>query len=168
MPTIDSLKQKQAFLKVLIFSLVTIMIWVGFSIFRSQNTTSISPELLALAVPLNPNINLNVINTIKNKRQFTDNELSSFTIYKLVQLPGGQQQIVSSNPITGTVTPNPNTTGTQAPSTFNPGGTSPLGGLTTSPSPTPTLSLPITPPASPAPSGAAQPPQASASTPTAP
>lgn len=94
--SLSDLRQKQAFLKVLIFSLVTVIIWVGFSIFRSQNKTAISPELLQLAVPLNPNINAETLNSIKAKKKFTQEEIAIFPIYRIVISATGEESIVSN------------------------------------------------------------------------
>lgn len=90
---IQILQQKQGFLRLLIFSLVTVMIWVGFSLFLSQQQTEISPELQALAKPLNPNIHLEVINQIQGKRAFSDSELQNFPILRVIHTPGGTESI---------------------------------------------------------------------------
>lgn len=91
---IASLKQKQGLLRILIFSLVTIMIWVGFSIFHSQNTTAISPDLLKLAEPLNPNINVDALQRIEQKRSFGPNDLANFPINRIVVQTDGTEQVV--------------------------------------------------------------------------
>jgi hypothetical protein len=118
MISLNNLKQKQAFLKVLIFSLVTVMIWVGFSIFRSQNKTNVAQDLQTLALPLNPNISIDIVNKIKNKRSFSDEELSNFTIYKLVQTKTGEQVVTTGSLISPTLalpSPEPATSATPSP-----------------------------------------------------
>ncbi len=91
--TLKSLNNQQNFLRILIFSVVTIMIWIGFTIFRTQQTTQISPELQQMALPLTPTISLDVIDRIDQKKTYTDQELSSFPIYALQTDSSGAQSI---------------------------------------------------------------------------
>ncbi len=93
---IKKLQQKQALLRALIFSFVTIIIWIGFSIFRTQQTTGISPELLKLAEPINPNIDITVLDRLEAKRSFTTAELTNFPINRLI-VENGIEKIVRSN-----------------------------------------------------------------------
>ena len=90
---IQILQQKQGFLRLLVFSLVTVMIWVGVSLFLSQQQTGISPELQALAKPLNPNIHLEVINQIQQKRAFSDADLQNFQILHVIHKSDGSESI---------------------------------------------------------------------------
>ena len=90
---IQILQQKQGFLRLLIFSLATVMIWVGFSLFLSQQQTGVSPELQALAKPLNPNIHLESINQIQQKRAFTDTDLQGFQILHVIHNQDGSESI---------------------------------------------------------------------------
>lgn len=78
-----ALYANQKLLTVLVFSLVTVLVWVGASLFRSQRKTSISPELQELAAPLNPSINAEILTEIEQKRQFSPSELADFPIYVL-------------------------------------------------------------------------------------
>lgn len=90
---IKILQQKQGFLRLLIFSLATVMIWVGFSLFLSQQHTGISPELQVLAKPLNPNIHLEVIGQIQQKRAFSDTDLQNFQILHVIHNSDGSESI---------------------------------------------------------------------------
>lgn len=81
---LKTLRYKQQLLAILIFSLVCVGLWVLASLARSQQTTKIDPELQRLARPLNPNINETVLQQLEQKRRFTDSELSSFPIYKIL------------------------------------------------------------------------------------
>jgi hypothetical protein len=92
---LHGLKQKQAFLRILIFSLVTVIIWVGLSIFRTQQQTSVSSELQKLSEPLNPNINTTVLDRIEQKRVYSAEELTNFTIYRIVVDKNGKEEIVT-------------------------------------------------------------------------
>jgi len=107
---LTGLKQKQGLLRILVFSLATIFIWIIYSLFHSQNTTEISPELLKLAEPLNPNINIDVLQRIEQKKVYSDTELSSFPINRVVLQSDGSEQIVrgfgtASLPIVSVSTP---------------------------------------------------------------
>ncbi len=78
------LYRKQKILGVLIFSFVTIVVWVSLNLFSSQTKTSISPELQLLAKPLTPTLNQEVIETIENKRVYDESQLQSFPIFKVI------------------------------------------------------------------------------------
>lgn len=81
---LSALRLSQQVLIILIFSLVTIVIWIGLSIFSSQKKTAISAESQSLATPLNPSLNLQVLDQIEQKRVYTPNELADFPIYLLI------------------------------------------------------------------------------------
>lgn len=102
---LKSLQQKQIFLRILIFSFATVLVWVGFSLVLSQQQTGISPELQKLAVPLNPNIHLEIVDQIQQKRAFTDQELQNFPVLRVVHNSNGTDSIT-----TGEVAPVPTPT----------------------------------------------------------
>ena len=89
----------------MIFTLVTIMIWVGLSIFQTQQRTGISEELQQLALPLNPNINTEVLNRINQKRSYSPEELADFPVYRLTRDAEGNDKIVTTLPATPAPTP---------------------------------------------------------------
>lgn len=106
---LTSLQRNQTFLKILIFTLVTVIIWVGMTLFSTQRSTEISPELIKLSEPLNPNINLTVIEQVEQKRSFSPEELADFPIYSLSISKTGEEQLVifnasdrSKRPLSGT------------------------------------------------------------------
>lgn len=82
----------------MIFTLVTAMIWVGVSLFRSQQRTGIPIELQNLAKPLNPNINTQVIERIEKKRGYSPSELANFPVYRLIRLKNGQDVVSTELP----------------------------------------------------------------------
>jgi hypothetical protein len=84
------LRIKQRVLYLLIFSFVTVLVWVGGSLFSSQSKSGISAELKNLAKPLNPVINVDLIREMGQKKHFTDQELESFQIYKLLKTKDGR------------------------------------------------------------------------------
>jgi hypothetical protein len=108
---ISRLQKQQGLLRVLIFSFVTVMVWIGFSLFQSQQHTGISPELQKMAVPLNPNIDLTVIERIRQKRSFSPQELQNFPIYKIIQTHEGEVIVTDKSQVPGeTPTPTPSAT----------------------------------------------------------
>lgn len=92
---LQSLRRNQYFLYFMIFSLVTIVIWVGIGLLNSQKRTQISPELKKLATPLNPNLDLQVILELESLRAYNAAELRDFPIYKLLINKDGTQEIVT-------------------------------------------------------------------------
>jgi hypothetical protein len=92
---LSGLRIKQQALYVMIFSFVTVVVWISGSLFRSQKRTGISPDLLQLAVPLSPTINVDVIDRIEQSTVYSDQELYDFQIYKLIKSKDGRiQQVV--------------------------------------------------------------------------
>ncbi len=89
---LQQLRRNQQLLYVLLFSLVTVVIWVGVGLFSSQRSSRIDPYLLTIARPLNPNINEEIITEIEGKRHYSQAELSEFTIFKLLKTQDGKQQ----------------------------------------------------------------------------
>jgi hypothetical protein len=96
--TVDTLKHKQWFLRILIFSLVTAMIWVGVSLFRSQQKTAIPEDLLNLAKPLNPNIDTATLSRIEEKKSYSAEELQNFPVYRVIRLKNGEEKVVTQIP----------------------------------------------------------------------
>jgi len=91
---LSSLRIKQQALYILIFSFVTVVIWISGSLFRSQTKTGIAPDLLELATPLSPTINVDLINRIEQSSNYSDQDLSKFQIYKLIKSKDGSTQRV--------------------------------------------------------------------------
>lgn len=73
---------------------VLIIFWVGGSLLSSQNKSEISAELRKLALPLNPNIDVQVLSVIQNKRVYNDSSLSNFPIYMVIRSDDGKTQQV--------------------------------------------------------------------------
>lgn len=104
---LNNLQHRQQLLYILLFSFATVIVWIGVSLLSSQQDTGIPPEIQLLATPLNPTINLDVLTDIRNKRAYTDDELRSFPIYKIVsdRQGGGTQVIDISQPTPVETTP---------------------------------------------------------------
>lgn len=87
-----SLRLKKQALYILIFSFVTVLVWVGGSLFSSQSKSGIEPELKDLAESLNPVINIELVEEMEQKEYFNDEELGYFEIYKLIKSKDGRTQ----------------------------------------------------------------------------
>jgi hypothetical protein len=81
---LSHLYKRQQILQLATFTLVTIFIWIGFSLFRSQKKTSISAEQTLLSQPLTPSINTQVIESLEQKNHYTQEQLQDFPIYKIL------------------------------------------------------------------------------------
>ncbi len=81
---LSGLYRNQHLLGLLLFSLVTIIIWVSIGLITSQSKTSLPPELQKMAKSLNPTLNTEVLDQIEDKKTFSDEELRSFPIYRIL------------------------------------------------------------------------------------
>lgn len=81
----QNLQHKQQFLTIMLFSFVTIIVWISISLITSQKSTTISSELQRLALPLNPNINIDVITSLESQQAYDPSQLSNFPIYTLLK-----------------------------------------------------------------------------------
>jgi hypothetical protein len=81
---LSHLRHRQEILAILIFSLVTCLVWVSLELMTSQRKTTVSAELMKLAQPLTPTINNQVLNELQQKRHYAEAELSSFPIYRVI------------------------------------------------------------------------------------
>lgn len=94
-----NLQRNQHILYIGVFSVVAAIIWVGTSLFQSQHSSGIDPELQKLAEPLNPNINSFAVDRLEQRRSFSQEELADFPIYKL-ELEQEQADRVQAQPQT--------------------------------------------------------------------
>lgn len=78
---LEKLRQREDLLRIFIFTAFTVFCWVGFSIYLSQQRTKIPNEVRKLAIPLNPNIDVNSIQEIESRKYYEDQELNDFPIY---------------------------------------------------------------------------------------
>ncbi len=104
------LRQQQIFLKILVFSFFVVLIWIGVSVFQSQKKTALPSELVQMSTPLNPNIDLDAVSRIEQKRVYTASDLAQFSVIKLIKNANGQDQLSvssASSPSAATATPHP-------------------------------------------------------------
>jgi hypothetical protein len=80
----------------LVFTFVTVLVWVATSLLISQKKTGIDKELLNLSKPLIPNINEEIISEIESKKSYAQQELSNFPIYVVVKSLDGREQKVTT------------------------------------------------------------------------
>ncbi len=85
-------RRKQQLLYFFLFSFATVLVWIVISLITSQRKPGISTEQKLIAEPLNPNLNLEVIARLEQKRSYATEELVDFPIYKLVKSPDGREQ----------------------------------------------------------------------------
>lgn len=104
---LNNLQRRQQLLYILLFSFATVIVWIGVSLLTSQRRTGIPPEIQTLASPLNPAINTDVLVEMQGKRSYSDEELQSFPIYRIVVSRDGtpDQVIDISQPLSPDLSP---------------------------------------------------------------
>lgn len=118
---VNRLKANQQLLTILVLLFICMIFWIIVSLFSSQNSTKISPEVQQMAKPFNPTLDATVLDTLDGKRLLTDEELSSFPIFiiqrnltdqteTIVELNTGRS--IENSPVT-----TPPTTSTTQPTT---------------------------------------------------
>ncbi len=113
---IKKLQQNKQFLTIMILLFVSLLFWIIISLISSQTTKKISPELQKLSKPLTPVIDTDVFDVISQKKEYSQDELSAFTIFKVLLSRDGKTERVV--PIEVTIddlepesTPEPRTSG---------------------------------------------------------
>lgn len=91
---IKKLKQNKLFLTILILLFVSMLFWIIISLVSSQSSEKIPAELTLISKPLTPVIDTEILSTIEQKRVYTQDELSGFTIYKVIVSRDGRTQTV--------------------------------------------------------------------------
>lgn len=105
--TMQSLMLKKTLLYIGVSSLVIVMIWITLSTALSIKKTTIPSNLQEKTKPITPTIDIQTINQLKNRRVFTEAELSSFTISKEQKDENGKTVQVKSNESLPATTPTP-------------------------------------------------------------
>lgn len=90
------MKHKRQLLSIFILLLICIIGWGVITLFSSQKTSKIDPELVELAKPLSPVIDTEIFAILEQKRLFTDEELQKFAIYRIYVDAKAQKEIVIS------------------------------------------------------------------------
>lgn len=89
-----SLRTNRQFLTILILLFIASFFWIFISLLSSQSKTEVSKELTLLARPLIPTIDKEALQKIEKKRSYSADELSYFTIYKLLTTRDGRTEMI--------------------------------------------------------------------------
>jgi hypothetical protein len=81
---LEALRNREALFRILLFTLVTVVFWIGFSIFFSQQRTKVEPNTQEDTIPLNPYFNADILTELEARRAFFDPDLENFPIYDRV------------------------------------------------------------------------------------
>jgi hypothetical protein len=84
------LRANKQFLTILVLLFVSVLFWITVSLISSQSKEEISNELTLLSKPLTPNIDKETLLRIKDKYSYSKEELSAFTIYKILTTRDGK------------------------------------------------------------------------------
>lgn len=115
---IKKLRTNKQFLTILILLFVSILFWVIIGLISSQSKEEVSKELTTLAKPLVPSIDKDTLLKIEEKHSYSDQDLSSFTIYKILTTRDGKTEKVVPLEITiDDIDPKPTPIPTEKPKT---------------------------------------------------
>lgn len=128
---ITKLRRNQQILTILVLLLVSMAFWIIVSLFSSQRSTKISPDINKLAEPLVPTLDTSVLDTIDSKVTYTTEELADFPIMVIVNDTQTQEERIV--PIGTAVLPSTRTTSPARPATTS----SQLQQVLSTPAPTP-------------------------------
>lgn len=82
---LQKIRSSQTALSIFILLLVGVLLWIIVTVFSSNRDSQISAEAQQLATPLNPNLDVSVLDTLDAKTMYSDNQLSDFPIYVIVR-----------------------------------------------------------------------------------
>jgi hypothetical protein len=88
---LETLKRREGLLRILMFTLVTVFCWIGFSIFLSQKRTKVPNDVQKYTIPLNPNIDRLTLSEIERRRSYSDQELQDFPIFRILSDENGSR-----------------------------------------------------------------------------
>jgi len=82
---LEKIKHKKKLLVILVFALVSVLVWIVVGIFSAQTKMGISPALTAMAKPLTPTLKGAVLETIEQKEYYSSNQLEDFPIFAIIE-----------------------------------------------------------------------------------
>lgn len=91
---LKKIQQSKQLLTIFILLFVALLFWIIISLVTSQTTEKISPELQKLAKPLTPTVDTSILEKISGKIKYSDDELSTFTIFKILTSRDGKTEKV--------------------------------------------------------------------------
>lgn len=105
----NRLRTNQQLLTILVLLFICLIFWIIVSLFSSQTSSKISPDIKEMAKPFNPTLSTQVLDTLESKRVFSEEELANFPIYVIERDPLDQtERIVElGTPSTPVATPGP-------------------------------------------------------------
>lgn len=120
---LNKLRTSQQILTILVLLFICMVFWIIVSLFSSQNSSKITPDMTEKAAQFSPTLSTQVMDGLQNKRVFTDEELSNFPIYviqkdtndqteRIVELKSGQPAPGTTTTQQPVATPSPTTTPT--------------------------------------------------------
>lgn len=99
--TLEGLRRREGLFRVLVFTLVTVVFWIGFNIYQANTKTKISVDIQKHTQQLNPNINRTSLEELAKRTKYTAQELQEFPIYERVTSDEGVSsiQVIGSNTV---------------------------------------------------------------------
>jgi hypothetical protein len=99
--TLEGLRRREGLFRVLVFTLVTVVFWIGFNIYQANSQTKISVDIQKHTQQLNPNINRTALEELARRTRYSPEELQEFPIYERVTSDDGISsiQVVGSNTV---------------------------------------------------------------------
>lgn len=91
---IKKLQQNKQFLAIMILLFVSLLFWITVSLISSQTTEKVSSELKLISKQLTPVIDSSIFQAISEKKEYSEEELSGFTIYKVITSRDGRTETV--------------------------------------------------------------------------
>ncbi|PIR61563.1 MAG: hypothetical protein COY81_03335 [Candidatus Pacebacteria bacterium CG_4_10_14_0_8_um_filter_43_12] len=77
----NHLKANQQILTILVLLFISMIFWIIVSLFSSQTSSKISPDIKKLAKPLTPTLSVEALDTLESKQAISDQDLASFPIF---------------------------------------------------------------------------------------
>lgn len=90
----EQLQKRKEYLVALILLFVIVIVWIGVSVFSSQQQLGISPADKKLAQPIKPTLNVSVLDSIEQKRLYSGAELADFPVFAQAEDEQGQKFLI--------------------------------------------------------------------------
>lgn len=91
---LKNLKHGQQLLAMAILLLVVSVAWIFLGIFTGQQSSSITPAQKKASAPLTPQLDETILEEIENKKVYSESELDTFPIYKIISINRGKEQTI--------------------------------------------------------------------------
>lgn len=89
---LQSLRTNRQFLAILILLFISVFFWIFINLLSSQTREEVSAELTLLAKPLTPSVDKETLQEINQKKSYSQEELASFVIYKILLSRDGKTE----------------------------------------------------------------------------